>query len=148
MESASLYRDNSSVTPGLHPARLRNNFYSNRGGELGGGPSSFGGGFEHGGGPQNDPTLYVKIDQMMSMLSSTQQVLLTQQDTCHCLEDTVTKLSSDVAAIQEELSSGIVAKKSDSKGSRRKVPKELSVSISIVTRNNRPQWYSLSHRQL
>ena len=107
MESASLYRDNSSVTPGLHPRRLRNNFYSNRGGELGGGHSSFGGGFEHGGGPQNDPTIYVKIDQMMSMLSSTQQLLLTQ-DT---LEDTVTKLSSDVAAIQEDLSSGLVAKK-------------------------------------
>ena len=90
MESASLYRDNASITPALHPARLCNNFYSNYGGEVGG-PSSFGGGFEHGGGLQNDPTLYVKIDQMMSMLSSTQQLqqlLLTQQDTYHCLEDT------------------------------------------------------------
>jgi hypothetical protein len=69
-------------------------------------------GFEHGGGPQNDPTLGIKIDQMMSMLSSTQQLLMTQKDTCNRLEDTVTKLSSDVAAVQQELSSGIATKKS------------------------------------
>lgn len=103
MEPTSLYRDNSSVTPGLHPARLQpTNFYSNRDRVSVGGSSSFGS-FEHGGGPQtsgSDPMLGVKIDQMMSMLSSTQQLLLTKQDTCHRLEDTVTKLSSDVAAIQ------------------------------------------------
>ena len=132
MEPSSLYRDNSSVTPGLHPARRppTNNFYSNR--DRVGGSSNFPG-FEHGGGPQNsgsDPMLGFKIDQMMDMLSSTQRLLMTQKDTCNRLEDTVTKLSSDVAAIQQELSSGIATKKPDSKGSRHKVPRELSVSIS------------------
>lgn len=133
MESSSLYRDNSAVTPGLHPARMPRNFYPNRGRDAVGGPSSLVGhsGFEHGGGPQNsgsDPMLGVKIDQMMSMLSSTQQLLLTQQDTCSRLEDTVTKLSSDVAAMQQELASGAI-KNPDSKGSRRRVPRELSVSM-------------------
>ena len=141
MEPSSLYRDNSAVTPGLHPARLPVNFYSNRGHGMGG-SSSFGG-FEHGGGPQtsaSDPTLSVKVDQMMSMLSSMQQLLLAQQDTCGRLEDTVTKLSCDVAAIQQELSSGLPTTKSVSKSARRKVPKELSVSYSqSCTTNNRPK---------
>lgn len=101
MEPSSLYRDNSSVTPGLHPARRppTNNFYSNR--DRVGGSSNFPG-FEHGGGPQNsgsDPMLGFKIDQMMDMLSSTQRLLMTQKDTCNRLEDTVTKLSSDVATV-------------------------------------------------
>ncbi|MCG8624950.1 MAG: hypothetical protein MJE68_23490 [Proteobacteria bacterium] len=72
-----------------------------------------------------------KIDQMMDMLSSTQRLLMTQKDTCNRLEDTVTKLSSDVAAIQQELSSGI-STKTNSKGSRHKVPRELSVSICNI----------------
>lgn len=127
MEPASLYRDNSSVTPGLHPARLSGSFYSNRGHGVGG--SSGFGGCEHGGGSA-EPVLGVKVDQMMSMLSSTQQLLLDQQATCSRLEDTVTKLSSDVAAIQQELSSGTAAIKSVQKSSRRKVPRELSVNIS------------------
>lgn len=132
MEPAALYRDNSSVTPGLHPNRLPGNFYSNRGHGGVGGPSSFG--FEHGGGPQAsapDPVLSTKVDQMMNMLSSTQQLLLAQQDTCSRLEDTVTKLSCDVAAIQQELASGPhPTTNSGSKSSRRKVPRELSVSIT------------------
>ena len=111
-----LYRDNLSVTPGLHPARRppTNNFYSNR--DRVGGSSNFPG-FEHGGGPQNsgsDPMLGFKIDQMMDMLSSTQRLLMTQKDTCNRLEDTVTKLSSDVAAIQQEMSPEIATKKNNS----------------------------------
>ena len=120
MEPSSLYRDNSSVTPGLHPARRppTNNFYSNR--DRVGGSSNFPG-FEHGGGPQNsgsDPMLGFKIDQMMDMLSSTQRLLMAQKDSP---EDTVTKLSS---AIQQELSSGIATKNP--------ISRELSVSISNI----------------
>lgn len=136
MEPASLYRQNSPVTPGLHPSRMAANFYSNRGHGVSGSSRSAGlsGGFEQGGGPQNlpDPTLSVKLDQMMTMLSSTQQLLVSQQATCNRLEDTVTKLSSDVATIQQELASGRSATKTDTKaGSRRKVPRELSVKKSF-----------------
>ena len=156
MEPASLYRDNHSVTPGLHPARRQSTtFYPDRD-RSHGGPLSFSG-FEprDGGGPQSggsgtDPVLGIKIDQMMSMLSSTQQLLMTQQETCNRLQDTVVKLSRDVAAIQQELSTGIPSKKSNSKGSRHKVPRELSVSIKNVYMINIKlialllhTWYSL-----
>ena len=52
MDPASLYRVKSSITPGMHPARLSGNFYPNRGHGPGVGGSSSYGGFEHGGGAQ------------------------------------------------------------------------------------------------
>ena len=70
MDQVSLYRDGSSISPGLHPARLLvNNFYLSHG-PGGGGTSA---GFEQCGGtqPVTDMALTGKIDQMMNMLSST-----------------------------------------------------------------------------
>ena len=87
-----LYRDNLSVTPGLHPARRppTNSFYSNC--DRVGRSSNFPG-FKHGRGPQNSgsgPMLGFKIDQnfMMDMLSTTQRLLMTKKDTCNRPEDT------------------------------------------------------------
>ena len=113
MDQASLHRDGSSIIPGLHPARLPvNNFYPSHGPGRGGTSA----GFEQRGGtqPVTDMALTGQIDQMMNMLSSTQQLLLTQQSTCNRLEDTVAKLSSDVFIIQEELSTNGGPKKKSS----------------------------------
>lgn len=41
-----------------------------------------------------------KMDQMMTLLTSTQQMVLAQQTTTQCLEETDVKLSQDVSAMK------------------------------------------------
>ena len=72
-----------------------------------------------------------KMDQMMTLLTSTQQMVLAQQSSTHRLEDTVVKLSQDVTELQQYITSNETAGKSAGKTSGKKmtVPKELSVSV-------------------
>ena len=128
MEPASLYRDDSSVTPGIRLQTVTN-FYSNHGHSGASGQFTV----DQREGPASDSATSLKIEQMMSMMSSTQQLLLSQQEACRRLEDSVSKLRTEVAAIQQELSSGVDAKP-ESKGSRPKIPRELSVSICMATK--------------
>ena len=53
--------------------------------------------------PQTGAELESKIDQMMSMLSGTQQLLLTQQATTQCLENSITKVNAEVDSPDENI---------------------------------------------
>lgn len=126
MNQASLYRDDSSVTATLRSSR----------------PGSFYAGhdrtFVNGGAMSATPfdpqqrgdvtTTNTKIDQLMNMVSSTQQLLFSQQDAYKRLETHVLSLSSDVAEIKQDLNSSGQGGKNAHSTSRCKVPVELSVS--------------------
>ena len=132
MDPASLYRDGSAVTPGLHPTRMPvSNFYSSSRADLGGGGLSAGSGDIRRGSSTDAVTrdLAIKMDQMLDMLSSTQQIVLRQQDTCNRLEENMAKLGSEVAALKDMPSSK--ANMNSSSSCRPNVPREISVSIII-----------------
>ena len=66
---------------------------------------------------------------MMTMLSSTQQLLVAQQATTVRLEESVAKLTQDVSTLQKSaVDNEGVSKAKASKKSKTKIPKELSVS--------------------
>lgn len=76
--------------------------------------------------------LTTKVDQMMTMLSKTQQLVVSQQATTTRLEETVAKLTQDVTDLKSvataEDASGA---KGSQKPKNRKIPKELSVSLCV-----------------
>ena len=135
-----MYRNNISVTPSPDSlSRSSSNFYTfdNVGDHRY--TSPYHGGhhsMHHSVTPQSHRQLETadltsKVDQMMTMLSSTQQLLVSQQATTVHLEETVAKLTQDVTDLK---SAGIAASEnaSGTKGSQkpksRKIPRELSVS--------------------
>lgn len=85
------------------------------------------------GGPRMGLTLENKMDEMMSMMSGTQQLVLAQQATTKRLESTVAKISTEVENLQcdfKKISEGSAASNHGTKPKcRSKVPTELRVSI-------------------
>lgn len=80
----------------------------------------------------NELALSGKMNEMMSMLSGTQQMLMSQQAATQRLEEKVGKLAEDVCGLQRELegikSSSSSTTESTTKSNRVKVPTDLSVS--------------------
>ena len=73
-----------------------------------------------------------KIDQMMNMLSGTQQFMLAQQATTQRLEESLAKINTEVANIQTDVKKlseevGQTAQSTGKGKSSRKVPTELKV---------------------
>ena len=142
-----MYRNNISVTPGPESLnRSSRNFYTFEdipGDHAYVSPSPYPHGhhdLRHSAGsvtPQSNrlvgsesADLTTKMDQMMTMLSKTQQLVVSQQATTTRLEETVAKLTQDVSALKSvataEDASGA---KGSQKPKNKKIPKELSVSL-------------------
>ena len=133
MNQLALYRDESSFTSDLelHSRRVANFYASGRNDRASGmswaTPSlalATGHGLEQHGGDM----MAVKMDQLMNMMTSTQQLMLAQQDAYKRLETHVLSLSNDVAVIKQELHDQ--GSKKVSPTAKCKVPAELSVSLS------------------
>ena len=72
-----------------------------------------------------------KVDEMMTMLSGTQQMLVSQQAASQRLEDKFGKLSEEVSELKRELEdmkSSSPSSESSGKSTRIKIPSDLSVS--------------------
>ena len=141
-----MYRNNISVTPGPESLnRSSRNFYTfeDIGDHAYVSPSPYPHGhhdLRHSAGsvtPQSNrlvgsesADLTTKVDQMMTMLSKTQQLVVSQQATTTRLEETVAKLTQDVTDLKSvataEDASGA---KGSQKPKNKKIPKELSVSL-------------------
>ena len=87
--------------------------------------------------PSNEQlALSRKVDEMMSMLSGTQQMLLNQQAASQRLEDKFGKLSQEVSELKKELEgikSSSPLSESLGKSTRVKIPSDLSVSHKCNT---------------
>ena len=143
-----MYGNNTPLSPSLESlSRSSSNFYTlddvgdrhypspytpgnHRGGDIhqGAGPAT-----PHSrrlNGPET-VNLSTKVDQMMTIMSSTQQLLVSQQAATVRLEETVAKLTQDVTDLKStavatgEDASGVGAKKPNKKT---KIPKEQIVS--------------------
>ena len=77
-----------------------------------------------------------KIDQMMGMLSGTQQLLLAQQATTQRLENSIAKVNAEVETLQadfKKISEVATATTSVKTRSSKKVPAELKVISYLYT---------------
>ena len=127
MESGGFYR--RGAASGSTGART-NAFYSHQF------PSIDGEGLNGGAGRLQTGELENKIDQMMGMLSGTQQLLLAQQATTQRLENSINKVNAEVETLQTDLkkiSEEVAGTTQSGKGkSTRNVPTELKVSHDII----------------
>lgn len=80
--------------------------------------------------PEDNASLHHKIDQLLSMITSTQQVLVDQQATSERLENKVGKLSDDVSHLTGEIDElKYSVPEANRSASRGKIPSELSVRL-------------------
>ena len=77
-------------------------------------------------------SLETKLDEMMGMISGTQQLLLAQQATTQRLETSVAKINAEVEILQADLKKMSKESPTSKATSKRRVPKELRVTSTVV----------------
>ena len=131
-----MYRLGSSISHSLQQGNGSPSFYSHRENQLPNGGDLQLDLLHHGGGARSataDAELQKKLDQMMS---GTQQLLLAQQATTQRLDESITKVASEVENLQSDVKK--ISQEIEHTGSagkrksRRKVPPELRVKLSVT----------------
>ena len=120
-----MYRLGSSISAGLQQGTRGSSFYR----QDSGADTLRGGGARGHVQPEvpGSSSLETKLDEMMSMMSGTQQLLLAQQATTQRLETSVAKINVEVETLQADLKKMSEEASTSKATSKRRVPKELRV---------------------
>lgn len=131
MDSGGMYRRGSSISSSLQQGSCATSFYP---------PVDSTVDVRGGGAAMHVPlgvhiNLESKIDEMMNMMSVTQQLLLAQQATTKRLEESMAIMSTEVETLQADfktISEEVSATASQKSGQKRGVPVELKVFINFT----------------